>query len=435
MYLNIKLSNILAIAALIASPIVGFAQGHDSHGHDAPKTETHSAPTHEGVTHDATHSTVTTHADSSHHESGCHGAHEEKPDLTNAIMEHIGNANEFHLFGHISIPLPCILHSSNDGLTTCMSSAFEHGHKSYNKYVLYEGVVHRVNDAGLPSFPREAVEVHALHPEETKEGQIGHICYNDQKYPLEKHSVLGASTSFTDYSISKNVFSMLLSALLLCFIFFSVAKAYKVRKGQAPTGIQNFMEPVVNFIIDEVAKPMLGHNYMKFLPYLLTVFFFILANNLLGLIPMFPGGANVTGNIATTMILGLITFIITNINGNKHYWGHILAMPGVPKWLLPILTPIELLGIFTKPISLMIRLFANITAGHIIVLALVGLIFVFGQYGESVAGASAGAAVAVPFTLFLNVIELIVAFIQAFIFTILSASYFASATEEHHEHH
>lgn len=409
-------------------PFFGMAQSHSAHGHETPKTETHAAP--------AKGEAIAGHgADTTHHTSGCHATHEEKPDLTKDMMIHIGNSNEFHLFGHVSIPLPCILHSSKDGLTTCLSSTFEHGHKSYNRYVLYEGVVHRVNDANLPEFPREVVKVHALEPEKGRDGEVGYICYNDQKYPLEKHSVVGASTSFTDFSISKNVFTMLFAGLLLCSIFFSIAKSYKTRQGQAPKGLQNFMEPVVNFIIDEVAKPMLGDKYMKFLPYLLTVFFFILINNLIGLIPLFPGGANVTGNIATTFVLGLITFIITNINGNKHYWGHIIAMPGVPKWLLPILTPIELLGIFTKPVSLMIRLFANITAGHIIVLALVGLIFVFGDYGKSVAGASAGAFVAVPFTLFLNVIELIVAFIQAFIFTILSASYFASATEEHHDHH
>lgn len=440
MYLNVKISNICAVIAMFSMPFWAMAQSHDAHNHQTPKTEAHQAPSHSDAPHQAVenhggHTTTAEHMDTTHHEGGCHVAHEEKFNLTNSIMEHIGNSNEFHLFGHVSIPLPCILHSNGDGLTVCLSNVFEHGHKSYNKYVLYEGVVHRVNDAGLPTFPREAVEVHPLHPEKTKNGEQGYICYNDQKYPLEKHSVIGKATSFTDFSISKNVFTMLLAGVLLCSIFFSIAKAYKTRKGQAPRGLQNFMEPVVNFIIDEVAKPMLGDKYMKFLPYLLTVFFFILINNLLGLIPMFPGGANVTGNIATTLVLAVITFLITNFNGKKDYWGHIFWMPGVPVPMKIFLAPIELLGVFTKPISLMIRLFANITAGHIIVLALVGLIFVFGKNGESVAGASAGAAVSVPFTLFLNVIELIVAFIQAFIFTILSASYFAAATEEHHDHH
>jgi F-type H+-transporting ATPase subunit a len=404
------------------------------HNHAEPgHTHEHTAPTtgHEGHDHAAP-----AHSEATSHEAGaCAATHDDgKLNLTNVIMEHIGNSNEFHLFGHYSIPLPCILQSSGDGLTVCLSNVFEHGHKSYNKYVMYEGVVHRVKDEGKTSFPREAVEVHALHPEKIKGGEIGYICYNNEKYPLEKHSVLGASTSFMDFSISKNVFTMLLSGILLCVIFFSMAKAYKTRQGQAPKGLQNFMEPVVAFIIDEVAKPMLGDKYMKFLPYLLTVFFFILANNLIGLIPFFPGGANVTGNIATTLVLAVITFLITNISANKDYWAHIFWMPGVPAGMKVALAPIEFLGIFTKPVSLMIRLFANITAGHIIVLALVGLIFVFGKNGDSVVGATAGSAIAVPFTLFLSIIELIVAFIQAFIFTILSASYFAAATEEHAHH-
>jgi F-type H+-transporting ATPase subunit a len=369
------------------------------------------------------------------HGAACEEHHDnEKLNLTNVIMEHIGNSNEFHLFGHYSIPLPCILYSSGDGFTTCWSSIFEHGHKAHNRYVLYEGVVCKVNDkeAGLPSFPRGDVEVHEMHPVKAKGGEIGYICYEGVKYPLEKHTVLGKTTSFSDFSISKNVFSMLIAGALLMFIFFAMAKGYKKNPNSAPNKLQNFMEPVVNFIIDEVAKPMLGDRYMRFLPYLLTVFFFILANNFLGLIPLFPGGANTTGNLATTFVLALITFIITNINGNKDYWKHIFWMPGVSPVMKIVLAPIEMIGIFTKPISLMIRLFANITAGHIIVLALTGLIFVFGNNGTNLGGGITGAIVGGLFTLGISLIELIVAFIQAFIFTILSASYFSAATEEHH---
>jgi F-type H+-transporting ATPase subunit a len=440
MNFKVNFSNILTFIAMFCLPFFATAQhGNEQHNTHQPTTttqhENHAAPAHEGTapTHgDATHANH----DSTAHADACHVSHDEKFDLTNIIMEHIGNSNEFHLWGHgehaVSIPLPCILYSSKDGVTTCLSSAFHHGSQSYNKYVMYEGVVHRVNDEGLATFPREAVEVTALHPEKVPGGEKGHICYMGTKYPLEKHSILGANTSFIDFSISKNVFTMLLAAVLLCLIFFSVAKAYKTRAGQAPRGLQNFMEPLVNFIIDEVAKPMLGNKYMKFLPYLLTVFFFILIVNLLGLIPIFPGGANVTGNIATTLVLAVVTFIITNINGTKDYWGHIMWMPGVPAALKVIITPVEILGIFIKPISLMIRLFANITAGHIIVLSLVGLVFVFGENGKNLAGGITGAFVGSLFTLFLSIIELVVAFIQAFIFTILSASYFAAATEEHH---
>ena len=401
--------------------------------------ENHTAPTEKvEANHTNEHqATEATHAEGEHG-SACASHAEEKFDLTNVIMEHIGNSNEFHIWGSgensVSIPLPCILYSQKDGVTTCLSTAFHHGHIAHNKYVMYEGVVYRVKDieAGLPSFPREDVEVHPLHPEKIKGGEQGYICYNETKYPLEKHSILGANSSFIDFSISKNVFTMILAGILLCLIFFTVAKAYKTRKGQAPKGLQNLMEVLVNFIIDEVAKPMLGSRYMRFMPYLLTVFFFILIINLLGLIPIFPGGANVTGNIATTIVLAVITFIITNINGNRDYWGHIFWMPGVPTAMKISLAPIEFLGIFIKPVSLMIRLFANITAGHIIVLSLIGLTFVFGENGKNLVGGITGATVGGLFTLFLSVIELIVAFIQAFIFTILSASYFAAATEEHH---
>ena len=225
---------------------------------------------------------------------------------------------------------------------------------------------------------------------------------------------------------------MLMSFTLLFVLFFSAAKKYAANKGKAPSGTQNLLEVMVQFITDEVAKPMIGAKYFKFLPFLLTIFFFVLTNNLIGLIPFAPFGSNVTGHIATTAALALITFFITNFNGKADYWKHIFWMPGVPVPMKIFLAPIELIGVFTKPISLMIRLFANITAGHIIILALVGLIFFFGKAGESLGGSILGVGVAVPFTLFLSVIELIVAFIQAFIFTILAASYIGAAVEEHH---
>lgn len=348
--------------------------------------------------------------------------------MQDMIFNHINNSNEFHLFGHYSIPLPCILYSREDGFTTFMSSKLDHGHKAYNRYVLDHGTVKR-----LPlGFPEGEVEIGHLTHEKIEKIEFTKLQHDGVEYEVQSASNLMKFTSFYDFSISKNVFSMLLAALILCLIFFSVAKAYKTRPGQAPRGLQNFMEVIVNFIIDEVAKPMLGHKYMTFLPYLLTIFFFIMTVNLMGLIPFFPFGANVTGNIATTMALAMLTFIITNINGNGAYWKHIFWMPGVPAPMKLFLAPIEFMGVFIKPISLMIRLFANITAGHVIILSLVGLIFVFGKLGTSVAGATTGALVAIPFTMFMNLIEVIVALIQAFIFTILSASYFGAATEEAH---
>ncbi len=349
--------------------------------------------------------------------------------MNDMIFNHINNSNDFHIFGHYVVPLPCILYSREDGWTFFMSSKLEHGHKAFNRYVLDEGIIKR-----LPAdFPEKGL-VDIGHIKHTKQGsaEVASLEFQGKEYTIEKASAFTGMTSFYDFSISKAVFSMLLAAFLLIIIFLTVSKAYRKREGQAPTGMQNFMEIIVLFIIDEVAKPMMGNRYMKYLPFVLTIFFFILACNLMGLIPFFPFGANITGNIAITMALAVLTFIITNVNGNGNYWKHIFWMPDVPVFMKVFLAPIEFLGVFIKPVSLMIRLFANITAGHIIILSLIGLIFVFGKVGTSIGGAMAGTALAIPFTLFMNLIEFVVALIQAFIFAILSASYIGAATEEAH---
>jgi F-type H+-transporting ATPase subunit a len=237
-----------------------------------------------------------------------------------------------------------------------------------------------------------------------------------------------------DFSITKNVLAIFVSILLLSWIFISIGRAYTRRKGKAPTGLQNFLEPLIIFLRDEVAKAAIGEKkYEKFLPYLLTLFFFIFINNLLGLVPIFPGGANVTGNLAVTGIMALFTFAITTFSGNKAYWQHIFNTPGVPWWLkvpIPIMPVVEFLGIFTKPFVLMVRLFANITAGHIIVLGFMSLIFIFGNMA-TVAGLGV-APVSIAFGIFMFLLEFLVAFIQAYVFTLLSALYFGMAIEEHH---
>lgn len=219
----------------------------------------------------------------------------------------------------------------------------------------------------------------------------------------------------------------------MVFVFISVANSYKKRKGKAPKGIQSFVEPIIIFIRDDIAKASIGEKYEKYLPFLLTVFFFILINNLLGLIPFFPGGANITGNIGVTGVLALFTFIITSFSGNKAYWMHLVNAPGVPWWLklpIPLMPIVEIMGVFTKPFVLMVRLFANITAGHIIILGFISLIFIFGNISE---GLGYGVSiVSVGFSIFMGILELLVAFIQAYVFTLLSALYFGMATEEHH---
>jgi F-type H+-transporting ATPase subunit a len=323
-------------------------------------------------------------------------AHEEKFNTSHVIMEHIADGHDWHLWGHTSIHLPVILFT-NKGVEFFSSANFDHGHAAYKgKYYTYQ----------LDRSKPEKERVIAVDENGVELGNAGII----------------------DFSITKNVASMLVSMVLLFLLFFAVAGNYKKRGVAAPKGIASFMEPLVIFVRDEVIKPNLGENYTRFTPYLMTVFFFIWINNVLGLVPFFPGGANVTGNIAVTFVLAFITFILTNINGTKTYWGHIFT-PHVPMWLYPLMIPVEIIGIFTKPFSLMIRLFANITAGHILVLSLVCLIFIFKSY--------AIAGVSVPFVVFISLIELLVGFIQAFIFTTLSALYIGMALEKPHaeEHH
>ena len=313
-------------------------------------------------------------------------------DVTETILEHIKDDHSWHLWGHTTLPLPVILYSDK-GLEIFSSAKLMDEHHepavytgNYN-YKTVEGKIKVVNTDGTI--------------DET------------------------ATAKVWDFSITKNVASLFVSITLLLLVFLTVGSAYRKRGVKsAPKGLQSFMEPIVLFVRDEVAKPNIGHKYAKYMPFLLTIFFLILINNFLGLIPFFPGGANVSGNIAFTMTLAVFVFIVVNLNGNKSYWQHIFWMPGMHWSMKLFLAPIELIGVFTKPISLMIRLFANITAGHILVLSLICLIFIFKTVFAS--------AIAVPFAVFIGLIELLVAFLQAYIFTMLSAMYIGMATEEHH---
>lgn len=366
-------------------------------------------------------------------------AKEEKgEDVVETIMNHVADANENHIttigHTHITLPLPCILFDKTSGsFTFCISSVFHHGHKSYNGYVLDHGRVKKVKG----NFPKEAVDVHIVQEMNEKGKEISVVEYKGTKYEIEKASVIGGSTSFIDFSITKNVLNMLLGFVILTLVFFSIKKAYATRGNKAPKGIQSVFEPVIQYLIDDVMKPNLGEKYITYLPYILSVFFFILINNLLGLIP-FIGGINSSGNIAFTMVLAFCSLLLINLSGNKHYWQHIFAMPGVPKWVLVILTPIELLGVLLKPAVLMLRLFGNITGGHIAVLSIVSLIFIMGKMGTSLGGATAGGLISIPILLFVNAMELFVAFLQAYVFTLLSTIFIGAAIEDHHhaaEHH
>ena len=327
----------------------------------------------------------------------------EKFNASKLIMEHIGDSYEWHIakFGdfHLSLPLPVILYSRTSGLHAFISSKFHHGTESYSDFKI---------GGETSKYPGKVVEV----------------------------ATDGSEIRPYDFSITKNVLSLFVSIAVLLMIFLSIAKRYKENFNRSPKGIQSWLEPIIIFIRDDVVKSSIGEDkYKKFLPYLLTAFFFILINNIMGLIPIIPGGANLTGNIAVTMVLALITFMTILFNGSKDYYMHIVNAPGVPWWLkfpIPLMPFVEIIGVFTKPFVLMVRLFANITAGHIIALGFYSLIFIF---GEKSAFAGFGVSiVSVLFNIFMGLLELLVAFIQAYVFTLLSAIYIGMAVEQHSGH-
>jgi len=322
---------------------------------------------------------------------------EEEFDASTFIMDHIADSHEWHILTKkngesVAIYLPVILYSKEKGLDVFSSRKLAHGHE-YNGYRLEE--------------------------EGDNKGRI---------VSLKEDGTVNEEGFLLDLSITKSVVGLLFSVIIGLWLFLSLSRSYKKTGISHPKGIQSFLEPVILFVRDDIAISNLGeHKYEKYMPYLLTVFFFILLNNLMGLIPFPPPfGANVTGNIAVTMVLALCTFFITQFSGSKSYWKHVFATPGVPVWLLPVMIPVEIIGLFSKPFALMIRLFANITAGHIIVLSLVCLIFIFKSLGV--------APVSIAFVVFMDCLELLVAFLQAYVFTLLSALFISLAIKEE-EHH
>lgn len=343
---------------------------------------------------------------------------EEGFNASEVIFGHISDAYDWHFFDipkkdgtktPVAIPLPIVVYSPNTGLKVFSSSRFHHGTEAYEGYALA--------NSHFKDFDKV--------PESLKNKVV----------PVDAEGNYDATAKYYNFSITKNVMNMFIAIVLLLWLFLSAAKKYK-RNGvdKAPSGMQNALEAAIVFVRDEIAKPNLGRHYLRFLPLLLTLFFFIWINNMLGLL---PGGANFTGNISVTAALALVTFITIVISGNKHFWGHIFNPPGVPMGVNIILIIIEVLSLFIKPIALMIRLFANILAGHIIILSVISMIFIFGAMNE-IAGWGF-APVSVAFSVFMYCLELLVAAIQAFIFTNLTAVFIGQAVEEHHheehEHH
>ncbi|OED35803.1 ATP synthase F0 subunit A [Flavobacteriaceae bacterium (ex Bugula neritina AB1)] len=319
-----------------------------------------------------------------------------KTEIKEFIAHHLQDSHDFTLFSdekehkYYGFPLPVILW--DNGLKVFSSSKFHHGQTvakvdgSY--YKLYHSKIYKTDASGTINYDEN------------------HHATNEK--PL-------------DFSITKNVVSMLLIGLLMFFMFRSLAKSYKKNNG-IPSGVGRFLEPLVLFVRDEIAIPNIGEKkYRKYMSFLLTIFFFIWFLNLLGMTPL---GVNVTGNIAVTFGLSLLTFLITNLTANKNYWGHIFWMPGVPTFMKVVLAPIELLGVFIKPFSLMIRLYANMTAGHVVIMSIVGMMFLFKSW--------IGSPLSFGLAFALSILELLVAALQAYIFTMLAALYFGMANEEAH---
>lgn len=371
-----KATKFILLLTLVFAPIFGFANASDN------------LPVKSEIQVDA-HSTQANHEE-----------HSEPTDIKAKIdaykQHHVLDAHEFSLFedeatgAHYGFPLPIILW--DNGVQIFSSSKFEHGHavaeSNGNYYKLgHDEKIYKTDASGTMTGDEH-------HPTNIK--------------PL-------------DFSITKNVLSIMIVAFLMFFVFSSLAKTY-AKNGGISSGVGRFFEPIVLYVRDEIAIPNIGEkHYKKYMSFLLTVFFFIWFLNIFGLTPL---GINVTGNIAITFGLAVVTFIITNITANKNYWGHIFWMPGVPIPMKIILAPIELLGIFIKPFALMIRLYANMIAGHIVVMSLLALIFIFKNIGMG--------AFSLILTFIISVIEILVAALQAYIFTMLAALYFGSAVEEHH---
>ena len=326
-----------------------------------------------------------------------------KAEIKEYIIHHLQDTHDFTLLSytdeqgkkvHIGAPLPVILW--DEGLKIFSSSKLHHGesvaHVGDSFYKLDYGKIYKTDAAGT-------------------------INHDDSHH--------ATNIAPLDLSITKGVVSLLFTALIMFFLFKGLADSYK-KNGMVAKGIGRFFEPIVIYIRDEIAIPNIGEkHHRRFMGYLLTLFFFVWFLNLLGLTPL---GINATGNIAVTFCLALITFVITNVSGKKEYWKHIFWMPGVPWPMKIVLAPIEFLGVLIKPFSLMIRLYANITAGHIVLMSLISLIFVFKNF--------IGSSLSFMLAFSISIIEILVAALQAYIFTVLSALYFGFAVEEHdHDDH
>lgn len=354
---------------------------------------------------------------------------EEEMNISEVMLEHILDSHDWHItdipagidedgrahYTPIALHLPWMIIDSEDG------------------FVFAGNTDALVAKGYLP----HGTSVAKLKPGVSTEGLVdehGHAHIHDwEAFALAN---VNEEVTVVDMSITKTALQMILIGLLLLLVFSAVAKSYTRRENKAPKGLQSFMEPIIVFVRDEVARPYLGDKANTFMPYLLTLFFFIWFSNLFGLLPF---NSNIAGNISVTASLAILTFILTQVNASKDHWKHVFNTPGVPSWLkfggIPLLPAVEFIGLFTKPFALAIRLFANITAGHFMVLGLISLIFIMGDNGTSLAGGFGIMPLSVLFTLVIFALEMIVAIIQPFIFTLLTAVFIGMAMETHDDHH
>lgn len=361
-------------------------------------------------------------------------------DPANTAFHHISDHNVFSL-GFYDVPLPMILYAPGEGVSVFLSSKFgigAHGNgmKAVDQYVLVEGRVRRVAEGDFPKGEVSLKEDSFVFKTEVKpdgaEGEVVYLEHEGKTYRLDNTSTLdggllgGGMTSFYDFSPTKNVVFMLVVMIFLLWVFRKAARRYEEDALRAPKGVQSLLEVMFIFIRDEIAKPFLGPDYLRFLPFLMTLFFLIFSINLFGQIPFF-GSPNVTGNLTFTLMLALVTMAVVSINGTKTFWQHTLWMPGLPGFVKPILSVVEILGMIIKPLTLTLRLAANMTAGHIMIVIFVSMLFIFNDAGRNLTGSVPGLLMAAPLTMFMMALELIVISVQAFVFTILSASYIGSA--------
>lgn len=408
-----SLKNFLILGILTLTFNLGFGQDH--HEQDPQK-------------HDETTTVEDGHKEDEHHTDGHgegEGHGEEAEDISQVILHHVLDNHNWHITdlpggGELALHLPWIVYSSETGLVFASNGEelLEKGIIPIHEkpYVLKDGV--------------DKSQFHVGHDGMVHLSEAQHHAMED-----EAHSFVNKDAFLIDFSITKTVVQMILIGLILLLVFISVARAYSRRGNEAPKGLQNALEMVVVFIRDEVARPYLGDKTPKFLPYLLTLFFFIWFANLFG---MMPFNSNIAGNISFTAALAVLTFIMTQVNASKDHWVHVFNTPGVPWWLkfgIPLMPVVEVIGLFTKPFALAVRLFANISAGHFMVLGLISLIFIMGDGGQNFGAAMGIAPLSFLFTIVIFLLEMIVAIIQPFIFTLLTAVFVGMAMESHDDHH